>query len=122
VGTAKVGNVPVITTILLNCDSVEVYALDGSDTPGPLLKAQAWLADRGWPKLTPLQEGGVNAPSVGVWASDFNRMGDEATAFADYVVSLPWSFPESVLLVLHPEEGDARVYRPEFTPSDIWRN
>ncbi len=120
-GAAKVGNVPVVTIIFLNCESCEVHALDGSDAPGPLLKAQNWLADRGWPKLSPLQGGGVNAPSVDVWASDFNRMGDEATAFADYVVSLPWSFPESVILIIHPEEGDARVYRPEFAPSDIWR-
>ena len=110
-----------VTTIVLVCDSSEAYAADGSIEPGPILLAQAWLDERGWGALSLLKGAGPYAASVDIWASDFNRIGGDAKSFGDYVASLEWSFPESVVLTVQPEEGDTLVFRPLFAPSDIWR-
>jgi len=110
-----------ITTVILVCDACEALSLDGGEA-GPLLSLQAWLREHcDGQALTLLGAEGPSAPSANIWASDFSRMGVDAIALADYAMSLVWNFPESVVLMIQPEEGDTRTFRPSFTPSDIWR-
>ncbi|HWU96482.1 MAG TPA: hypothetical protein VN029_12860 [Sphingomonas sp.] len=111
-----------ITTIILICDGSEAYAADGSDRPGPIVLIQDWLRQNGWPELEKLKGSAPMASSADIWAHDFNRMGEDARKFADFVLSLEWGFPESVVLTVQPEEGDSLVLRPSFEPSSIWRN
>ncbi|MDK2767326.1 MAG: hypothetical protein KYX69_06360 [Sphingomonas sp.] len=36
---------------------------------------------------------------------------DEA-GFSTFIRSLPWAYPDDVVLVIHPDDGGARVIRP----------
>lgn len=61
--------------------------------------------------------GGSKYPEIDVHAAGWNYFPDPEGLIAEFK-SIPWEQPESVFLVVQPQEGPARVERPPFT--DDW--
>lgn len=74
-----------------------------------------WLFERGYIKgMAPVEDnyGGSKHPQQLAHGAGLNYL--EEDAFADFVIGLPWEYPERVVLVIQPEEGDTRVFRPLY--------
>lgn len=75
-----------------------------------------WLSDRSkggtyW-SLTMVERyfGGSKNPQMSVAGGGFNYFCEDQ--FADYVLGLPWRNPENVILIINPEDGETRIFRP----------
>lgn len=79
----------------------------------PLAEVQQWLHDRCGQKLVDVADhaGGWKHPQFHAMAAGINRFVDE-DEFARFVCSRNWSCPENVVLILQPEEGQTRLFRP----------
>lgn len=75
-------------------------------------KINKWLAEKGPFKLCRVESnfGGGKHPQMFVAGGGFNYFPEDE--FAAFVLGLPWHNPESVVLVMQPEEGETRVFRP----------
>ncbi|MER8404721.1 hypothetical protein NKH16_08185 [Mesorhizobium sp. M1307] len=74
---------------------------------------QEWLAERApFQQLNSVEDsfGGSKHPQMFVAGGGFNHFPEDD--FAAYVMLLPWQNPENVVLVIDPEEGPTRVFRP----------
>jgi hypothetical protein len=72
----------------------------------------AWLDQANFPPLIAVD--GATAswhPGCEILIGGYNHF-DEA-GFASFVQSLPWSFPENVVLIIEPDEGPTQVIRPK---------
>lgn len=69
--------------------------------------------------LTPRNDktGGTKYPEMSVYAAGWNYFPDPQ-GLIDAFKAIAWQSPESVFLIVQPQEGPARVERPSFT--DIW--
>ncbi|MES2058646.1 MAG: hypothetical protein V4564_22095 [Pseudomonadota bacterium] len=80
----------------------------------PLQPIQDWLADHcDGAQLVDVADlaGGSKHPQFQAMAAGINHFAN-VNEFAAFVMSRDWSQPESVILVLQPEEGTTDVYRP----------
>lgn len=79
----------------------------------------AWLAERetesGKWALTEISDhaGGWKHPQFDAWSGGFNWFGGLEDEFAAFVMSREWGAPENLVLIMQPEEGETRVFRPE---------
>lgn len=56
--------------------------------------------------------GGNKHPQFYAAAAGINRFAWHEDAFAAFALSLAWEFPENLVIVIQPENGPTRVYRP----------
>lgn len=88
---------------------------DSADPNFPTLfqRANDWIKAHGVrDALRPVQEffGGGKHPQCFVAGAGLNYFSENE--FADFVMALPWRDPENVVLVIQPEHGATRVFRP----------
>lgn len=57
--------------------------------------------------------GGGKHPQVEVFGMGCNYFLENE--FAEFVIGLPWKYPEAVVLLINPEDGVTRVFRPNPT-------
>jgi len=108
--------VSVVSGVVL-CASI---AEDCSGPSGQLVlfeRIQEWLVEHAGPfqQLNSVEDsfGGSKHPQMFVAGGGFNHFPEDD--FAAFVLSLPWQNPENVVLVIDPEEGAPRVFRPEVS-------
>lgn len=89
---------------------------DAQDAGEPVLTAlNEYLARNGDAgQFTQLAEsyGGPKHPQQLVFAAGLNYFDEDA--FAAFVLAYPWERPGRVVLVIQPEHGPTRVWRPEL--------
>ena len=80
-------------------------------------KINDWLAEKGSFKLNQVETnfGGRKHPQMFVAGGGFNYLPEDE--FAEFVLSLPWNYPENVVLVIGPDQGATRVFRPQTETS-----
>lgn len=87
----------------------------GDDLDGEaVVQVQDWLAaHRQGQQLKDVsdQAGGWKHPQFRALAAGINTFLEE-DEFANFVISRPWRHPENVVLILQPEEGVTRIFRP----------
>ena len=84
------------------------------DGPAVLfVQINEWLSSRGLFHLVLVEDsfGGTKHPQMFVAGGGFNCFPEDD--FAAYVIALPWENPERVVLIIQPEEGETRVFRPD---------
>ena len=71
-----------------------------------------WLTERQFQPLrdTAHHATGSKHPQALIYTAGYNHFPEDD--FAAYVVALDWEKPEAVVLILQPEEGRTRVFRP----------
>ncbi len=84
---------------------------DGPDDPCLWQRIDAWLVEHGHKPLVRVEDHAVTQkhPQMSIAAGGLNVLDEDA--FSAFVMSLPWRYPENVVLVLEPEEGATRVFR-----------
>ena len=105
----------VVTGVMLICSLVDEEAVG---------LVQLWLAEHF--EGLQLKEvsggaGGGKSPQFEAWAGGFNYMVRVEDQFVDYVLSTGWYLPENVVLILQPEEGITRIFRPPYSQPS-WGN
>ena len=60
--------------------------------------------------LSRIITGGSKHPQVDVFGGGFNYFPNDE--FAAFVLSLPWQCQENVALLVNPENGPTKVFRP----------
>ena len=101
----------VVSGVVLCTSCVEDEAEE--DGPAILLEQiNKWLADRGHFKLNRVENsfGGGKHPQMHVAGGSFNYFPEDE--FAAFVLGLAWRSPENVILIINPEEGATRIFRP----------
>lgn len=73
-----------------------------------------WLKDVDDRNFSPLADvtdhaSGSKHPQCQIYCAGYNYFPEDE--FAKFVVGLPWEYPENVVLVIQPEEGETRVWR-----------
>ncbi len=78
-----------------------------------------WLEARHRQSLTDVADhaGGPKHPQFRAWCGGINHLESDEDGFAEFVLSRTWEGPETVILILQPEEGSTRVYRPDRSVS-----
>lgn len=88
----------------------------GDDADGAeVAQIQQWLAERyNGQQLKEVDDhaGGGKHPQFHALAAGINYLLDD-DEFGEFVVSRTWSGPENVVLIVQPENGATRVFRPE---------
>lgn len=71
-----------------------------------------WLAARNFGPLVQVDQhyGGSKHPQVHVYGAGFNYF--PANEFAKFAMALRWDYSENVVLLIQPEEGGTKVFRP----------
>lgn len=74
---------------------------------------QAWLKARGRGQLAEISDyaGGSKHPQFEAFTAGINYFLEDAE-FCEFVLSREWKYPENVVLILQPEDGPTRVFRP----------
>ena len=106
-----------VTAVTLQVDSCEDWAApeNGEGVIPIIATINQWLArtdGHGGLQSVEGNYGGCKHPQVLVYGAGLNYLDEDA--FAAYVLQLPWTHPENVVLLLNPEEGATRVFRPPF--------
>ena len=72
----------------------------------------AWLGERSFGDLLAVQDGfgGTKHSAMIVVGAGFNYFPEDE--FAEFVLGRPWKDPENVVLIIQPEQGKTRVFRP----------
>lgn len=92
----------------------------GDDGPYDLvLLLNAWLTEKGFQPLEDLsgQAVGSKHPQTAVYIAGYNYFPEDE--FAEKVLSLEWRSPENVVLVIQPDDGATRVWRPEAAKTKL---
>jgi hypothetical protein len=79
---------------------------------------QYWLGTRfGGNQLNDVSAsaGGGKHPQFSCFCAGINHLQDTEDEFAAFVLSRSWCDAERVVLILQPEEGASRVFRPDGT-------
>lgn len=93
------------------CTSCAETQVGDEDSPVVLFeRIGEWLVSRG--QLNRVEDGfgGWKHPQMYVLGGGFNSFPEDE--FAEFVMSLPWDNPENVVLVIQPDQGTTRVFRP----------
>lgn len=103
----------IVTGVMLICSTCD----DGD--LGPLSEIAAWLAERessegNW-RLADTSDHAVGGkhPQFATFCGGFNAFCLEEDEFAAFVMSRDWTFPENLVLIMQPEDGETRVFRPK---------
>ena len=103
----------VVTSIALTCSLGE--ALNWAEKPpGNVALINAWLAARKFGPLTDcarLASAGDKYPQFLMYLAGYNHFPEDD--FVAFFRTVEWENPENVVLVLKPEDGRTRIYRPE---------
>ena len=111
----------VVSGVTLICGLGETGSADPDvyDDDGTLLlkKLNAYLGsleEHRSPEFVELsdQYGGYKHPQHLVFGAGINYLDEDR--FAKEILSWPWKNPENVVLIIQPEEGDTRVFRPGY--------
>ena len=105
----------VVSGITLQHGLIEEYALDSNENYERfdlVEKINHWLDGRGHGPLVSVEDiyGGGKNPQIKVYGGGFNHFPEEE--FAAFVMSLAWEDLENVVLLIHPEDGPTKVFRP----------
>jgi hypothetical protein len=100
-----------VSNVTLICSVME-------DEPGQAIaEIKQWLAERcgeraAYWELKEVSDyaGGAKAMECLVYCGGFNYFDEDD--FAEFVLSLEWDHPENVVLIIDPQEGQTRVFRP----------
>lgn len=107
-------------TLQISCAEDYVEQNEGPDDVPLVNQINEWLSARQdfW-HLTSVEEHFCcgKHPQVLVYGGGFNYFPEEE--FAAFVMSLPWRYPENVVLLVNPEDGPTRVIRPTDEPKTI---
>lgn len=98
-------------TLLMSCSEEEI----GPEHNRKIVLAEqikSWLTARDFPPLFRQDNhyGGTKHPQAFIFGGGYNWFPEDD--FAEFVKKLPWESPRNVVLVIQPEEGETRVYRP----------
>jgi hypothetical protein len=101
-------------TLLTGVSEDYIEQEDGSDRWPLIERINIWLDERNFSALTSVEDhyGGSKHPQLTVHGAGFNYFPEDD--FAAFVLSLPWKQPENMLLIIQPEEGPTKVYRPSY--------
>lgn len=79
----------------------------------PLNRINAWLTERRFSALTRVEDrlGEGKHPQMYVAGAGQNYFDEDA--FSAFVIGLPWKEPGRVVLVIQPQNGTTRVWRPD---------
>lgn len=94
-----------------------IVSLLDADDDDPISEVKAWLREREYaPGAWALKEvsdqaGGWKHPQFAAFTGGFNMFDEDD--FASFVMSRPWNDPEALVLILQPEDGATRVFRPK---------
>ena len=103
------------TGVMLLCSLVEESAIP---------EIQQWLIDNHNQQLNEISDraGGAKTPGFEAWCGGIKYLPHDEDTFPKLVLSRTWNMPEVVVLILQPEEGSARVFRPNrslLAPLDV---
>jgi len=92
----------IVTGIVLTCIA----------EPVAIAAVNKWLHDSGFGPLveTAKYAGGNKHPEMDIYIGGYNFF--DIDTFPPVVMAQAWENPESVVLLLNPQEGAMRVYRP----------
>ncbi|MEO7424959.1 MAG: hypothetical protein ABI036_07220 [Fibrobacteria bacterium] len=78
-----------------------------------MTEVQAWLAEKCKVQLVNVADhaGGGKHPQFQAWSAGINYF-DAEDEFVHFVLTRKWECPENVVLILQPEEGATRTFRP----------
>jgi hypothetical protein len=79
----------------------------------PLREVQEWIAENYHDQqLKDVSDhaGGGKHPQFEAWAAGINYFDEDA--FIEYAMSREWLHPEAMVLIVQPEDGTSRVFRP----------
>jgi hypothetical protein len=110
-----------VTGVMILCSLMD------EDADGPIGEIKAWLAATDYGEAYSLNQiddhaGGHKHPQFAAFAGGFNffdthaapagdgRQGSEI--FAEFVMTREWCYPENVVLIIQPEDGETKVWRP----------
>lgn len=98
-------------TIIASC--AEDCADEDDDVPILFERLNDWIEERFYCRpLKAAQESfnGTKRPQLFCAGAGMNAFPEDE--FAAFAVSLPWEYPKNVVLVVQPEDGPTRVFRP----------
>lgn len=99
----------VVTGLVLIC------SLAAEDGDKPIIdRLDEWLGNRGFRPLTDVSDksGGSKHPQCLTFHCGYNSFPEDS--FADQVLAEDWTDPENTVLIMQPEEGPTRVFRPKY--------
>ena len=108
----------VVSSVILQMSVCEC-AFEGELEIRPgLVELTAWLEIRGFQPLAELQErmSGSKHPQTYVFGAGYNHFPEDE--FAGFIMGMKWGYPENVVLVIQPEDGRTRIWRPVVTSTD----
>lgn len=102
-------------TLQISCAEDYTEREGAPDTVSLIDKVNAWLAEQTFGPLVAVEGryGGNKHPQVLVYGAGYNAFFEDE--FGTFVMSLPWNVPESVVLLIQPEDGPTKVFRPAST-------
>lgn len=103
----------VVSGVTLQTGLEDYIERDGGPDLVPLIEEiNAWLKEKGCAPLVSVEAayGGSKHPQVRVYGCGFNYFPKDE--FVKFVMGIEWQQPESVVLLINPEEGATRVFRP----------
>lgn len=95
--------------------TIQITVAEESDDESccPLIdQINGWLAKRSFLPLASVEKyyGGSKHPQVLVFGAGFNYFPE--AEFEKFFLSLKWKEPETVVLLINPEDGPTKVIRP----------
>lgn len=106
----------IVSSIMITCGFIDES--DGETPISCIEKINEWLLSSTTSTLARVDDGfggGNKFMQIALWAGGFNKFEHKEFEFIEFFKSLPWHYPGETLLIIYPEEGDARVYRPPTT-------
>lgn len=105
----------VVTGLVLMC-SLGWEELQASEhPPGAIELINRWLQTRNLPPLIDIADNAVGNkhPQAMIFTAGFNNFPEDE--FAAFFQSLDWGSSDRAILLLQPEQGSTRVFRPPHT-------
>ena len=97
-------------TLVFGVDGLDKSPI-GEEAEPVVERLNAWLKEHEThPSIREVTNEYGKHPQCHVLGAGLNYLDEDA--FAAYVMSLPWRSPENVVLVIQPEHGGTRVWRP----------
>ena len=100
-----------VSAITLHTSCIEECTEDGKILI--IDRINEWLRNANFAPLLSVEDayGGSKHPQVLIYGAGFNYFPE--TEFATFILSLPWECPENVVLLINPEEGSTKIFRPQ---------
>ncbi|MBR2117248.1 MAG: hypothetical protein IJ935_00975 [Afipia sp.] len=97
-----------VTGLVLVCSLMDGDPAESSNVH----ELNSWLKHRGFGELVDVAQhsGGTKHPEMCMFCCGYNDFPENH--FAEIAMSMNWMDPESVVLIMQPDEGSTRVIRP----------